>query len=358
MRRIRTLFLLILLLQLPFLYSLCQSKAVSNYVQSLPREEMPVPFQDWRGAIHLHTARGGHSLGTYPELFEAAKEAGCRYLVMTEHSSLEDSPYRGMDDPDLVVVHGTESDGYLELGPGGPLIAAELPERLGEEFAGMEIYNMHENGERRNSFFQWINFLYHRIAYRDLFFFHLWELTPERIEAWDRTLQTRRVVGVAGNDAHQNVGLILQTASGQTVFSLLVDPYLHSLRFVNNHLTAPQGLEPSEANVVRLIEEGALYVAFGRIADPTGFTFHAEMGGRNFPMGSTAPVGSRLVLQSPIPVKFRLLRDGVTIRELEGRRFLATAEAPGVYRLEAHLLEPPRLLRGKPWILSNPIFVR
>lgn len=357
MRRIRTLFLLIFLLQLPFLYSLCQSRAVSSYLQSLPREEMPVPFQDWRGAIHLHTALGGHSLATYPELFEAAKETGSRYLVMTEHSR-EDSPYRRMDDPDLVVVHGTENQGCLELGPGGPLIAAELSANYGSEVAGMEIYNIHENGSRRNSYFQWINFLFHRIAYRDLFFFHLWELTPERIETWDRTLQGRRIVGVAGNDAHQNVGIILQTASGQAVFSILVDPYLHSLGFVSNHLTAPQGLEPSEANVVRLIEEGALYVAFGRIADPTGFTFHAEMGDRNFPMGSTAPVGSRLVLQSPIPVKFRLLRDGVTIQELEGRRFLATAEAPGVYRLEAHLLEPPRLLRGKPWILANPIFVR
>ena len=75
------------------------------------------------------------------------------------------------------------------------------------------------------------------------------------------------------------------------------------------------------------------------------------------PMGSTVVSRSELVFQSPIPVRFRLVRPGGDPLVLEGTRFEYQAVDKGRYRVEVYMLDPPSLLRGKPWILSNPIYV-
>ena len=163
---------------------------------------------------------------------------------------------------------------------------------------------------------------------------------------------------VAGTNAHQNVGLIVVSGTGRRLLSVFVDPYVRSFRFVTNHLQLPRDREPSEDLVLEALARGASYIAFERIADPTGFSFHAEAAGEVVPMGSEVSTGSRLVFQSPMPARFRLIRSGISELELEGVRFSFDTEAPGTYRVEVYPLNPPRLLKGKPWILSNPIYVR
>ena len=46
-----------------------------------------------------------------------------------------------------------------------------------------------------------------------------------------------------------------------------------------------------------------------------------------------------------------LLRDGHVIEEFEGKRLSYAITQPGVYRVEVRR-------RFKPWIFSNPIYVR
>jgi hypothetical protein len=65
--------------------------------------------------------------------------------------------------------------------------------------------------------------------------------------------------------------------------------------------------------------------------------------------------GLVLAAQCPIPGAVELLRDGVPIRRQEGRELLHPVDRPGVYRIEVSL----RVVdRWRPWILSNPIYVR
>src|SRR5438309_1283329 len=52
---------------------------------------------------------------------------------------------------------------------------------------------------------------------------------------WDRFTKTRRFIGLAGNDAHQNL----------SVFGRQADPYALIFRAVNTHILAPLGVAES-----------------------------------------------------------------------------------------------------------------
>ena len=110
--------------------------------------------------------------------------------------------------------------------------------------------------------------------------------------------------------------------------------------------------------MLQLIKDGSAYVAFERMGNPTGFSFHAVQGGSQHSMGSSVKPGADLVFQAPVAVRFQLFRSGQLFRELEGTRFVVERADSGIYRVEAFLLDPPSLLAGKPWIISNPIYVR
>ena len=356
------------LIQLPFAYSVCQTHQLVRYLDNLHLAENPtsLPFQDVRGGIHAHTAAGGHSLGTYPEIIQAAKEAGYRYLFITEHPR---SPSLStlLNDPDLVLIYGAEQrqslgHGVLQTSDGSLQFLThfsdrELPREVLDRVNGLELYNVHESVKNQNIWYRAGQFLYHRFLHSERFLFHLWNWDRRPFQLWDQTLERRAFTGVAGNDAHQNLGLILQTAAGQDLFTMLLDPYVENFRFVSTHVILPPGEDVTEENILRALETGSAYVAFEGIADSTGFSFHAEQSGRTFPMGAHVGTDARLVLQSPLRARFHLIRNGELHKQLEGDRVVWNAGDHGIYRLEVYPLDPPSLIEGKPWIISNAIFV-
>ena len=367
-RFLRRLLLILLILQLPFIYKVCQSRELRQYLAQLPASKVPpVPFKDLRGTLHVHSAAGGHSLATYPEILEVARRLDYDYIIFTEHPR-EPEIFLKIVDPELTAIYGREetrdSYRYLTVGEHSIQVLTELS-RLNQEspvippaVTALEIYNMHENAEQKQSLVQWINFLYHQLFYPDLFYFHLWDVQRGHVALWDSLLPSRKIAATAGNDAHQNVGIILQTAAGQRLFSLLVDPYEYTLRFVTNRVVLDPEEEVSQETILDAVAGGSSYIAFEGLADATGFSFHARAQGRSFPMGSTVPPGTTLVFQSPFPSRFQLYRNGSLEKELKGTRFAHPAREAGAYRVEVYLLEPPSLIEGKPWIISNPIYVR
>ena len=46
---------------------------------------------------------------------------------------------------------------------------------------------------------------------------------------------TARLTGVAGNDAHANIGVSLKDSSGKTLLGIQLDPYETSFRLVRLH---------------------------------------------------------------------------------------------------------------------------
>ncbi|GAB4237026.1 MAG: hypothetical protein Kow00109_10760 [Acidobacteriota bacterium] len=356
---------ILLLAQSPFLYRLYRTWELVRFVSSLEETAAAVnsPFQDLPGVVHVHTAAGGHSLGTYPEVLDAARRLGLRYVFITEHPR-RPALFREIEDPEIVVLYGWEverKDGGRELRTADDSLRIQLLYELTEvppEVAGVEVFNIAESARPCNGVLGWGTWLYHRIAFPDYFFFHCWRLDAAKLAFWDRGTSRRRLAGYAGNNAHQNVGLILTTAAGQRWIEVLVDPYELSFAFVTNHLQLPPGRAVDREAIVAALREGAAYIAFEQVARPRGFYFAGVAEGKPVPPGAEAPAGSVLLAESPYRVRFRLLWNGQEALVLDGRRMEYVAETPGAYRLEVYFPNAPALLAGRPWILTNPVYVR
>jgi hypothetical protein len=142
--------------------------------------------------------------------------------------------------------------------------------------------------------------------------------------------------------------------AGELIFDLDLDPYVRSFRHVSTHLLLT---DVSEDDVRQALVDGRAYVAFDWLADPTGFVYQAARATETWPIGSEVKFAKDLYLRSeaPFEARFKLVRDGDVVLESNGPAIEYLADTPGVYRIEVWLN-----LAGedRPWILTNPIYVR
>ena len=355
--------LFLLLLQLPFAFSLYRTYRLHRYLASLTAVAVPTPpFRDFRGGIHVHSAAGGHSLGTYAEIVRAAKDAGYKYVFVTEHPKPQPL-FEKRFDPTLTMIYGWDET----QPPAGEMLCTEDrsicfqsgDSRPVASFArGLEVFNLHQSASTNDSWFVRISFFYHRLLYPELFFFKLWTVDRSYLNTWDRELETRHLTGIGGCDAHQNIGIVLETTAGDKLASLMLDPYQESFKAVTTHVILLPTEVFSPETVLAALVRGSAYIAFEKVADPTGFSFHAIESGRAKPMGSTVKQGATLVAQSPRQAVFRLFQNGKPWKTISGSQCQLAAERPGFYRLEVYLPDPPPELEHNPWIISNPIYVK
>ena len=90
------------------------------------------------------------------------------------------------------------------------------------------------------------------------------------------------------------------------------------------------------------------------LADSTGFDFLLSgEEGEETAMGGEVPFrpGRRLQVRVPARAETVLMRDGEAVFRGEQRKMEFEVRAPGVYRVEV-------VRDGKPWIFSNPIYIR
>ena len=69
--------------------------------------------------------------------------------------------------------------------------------------------------------------------------------------------------------------------------------------------------------------------------------------------------GVRFVITTPVNARVLLIKDGQVIRDEDGtsRKEYAVTER-GAYRVEVYLTQLGSLVKDKPWIISNPIYIR
>jgi hypothetical protein len=172
----------------------------------------------------------------------------------------------------------------------------------------------------------------------------------QNVAEWDRLGGRRRVVGIAGIDAHQ-IGI---RVLGHVPIKLM--SYARSFRHLHTHVLCeelPTGeLEHDREQVYSALRAGRCYMAVDSLAPARGFEFGAE----GLPMGGEAPAGPvTLRTRTPRPAALRLLRDGAEIARADGPSLEQQVKEPGVYRVEAQL---PAHGRERTWILSNPVYLR
>jgi Carbohydrate binding domain (family 11) len=334
------------------------------------------------GVVHVHTtlSDGG---GSPEEVIRAAKVAGLRFLVITDHNNLDAKRFEGVHDGVLVLV-GTEvsttvghilglgipdpvfrfsGDGRDALDDiahlGGFAFAAHpLSPRADLAYTGwdlpgpwgIELLNGDSEWRQAGARLGFTFLLYglnHRYAL-------LQSLSPPdaTLARWDELLRHRDVVGIGAADAHSRVPITrrrsIRWPSYESLFGLAQDYVL-----LDRPLSGVASVDAPA--VLEAIRHGRLYLGLNGLAPADGFSFVAEGAGKRYTMGETAPLVNGLVLKAggrvPNGAELVLKRDGQPIAKAKGRIETAVP-GPGVYRVEVRVPREP-----VPWILSNPIYI-
>ena len=286
----------------------------------------------------------------------------------------------------------------------------ERPDHSTVGLTGMEIYNRHADAKRDAAGLLAVvlkltdPFTLKELAeslrlYPDELLAAQVEYPADYLAKWDAETKTRRLTGVAANDCHHNQILLMKMFDLETVLvgtnvdredqmrkltatlrpgiraltkghrpgDILArfdfDPYYRSFQNVSTHLLASELTEQAVRSALR---QGHAYVSHDWMCNPSGFCFELIAGGstgektnvqRRDLMGDEVrfAVGQKLEAHFPVRCRIRLLTGGRLIVERSGESLEYAVEAPGVYRVEGWLDVAGE---RRPWIYSNPIYVR
>jgi hypothetical protein len=148
-------------------------------------------------------------------------------------------------------------------------------------------------------------------------------------------------------------------AAGKQWLGVKLDPYERSFRTVRTHVLIKKDKALSSSSLLEAIALGHCYLSFDIFGDAKGFSFTAT-GAEQKIMGDEIDFASGLSLKAGAPLnsRFMLLKDGSTVDQRSGATADFPISAPGVYRVEVYLDSLPAPVKGQPWIISNPIYVR
>ncbi|NTV62037.1 MAG: CehA/McbA family metallohydrolase [Oscillochloris sp.] len=338
------------------------------------------------GALHIHTTYSDGT-GTFAEVIAAAQAAGLRWIIVTDHDTLEGAPFAGWHDGLLVIVGyeitpdrnhflalNVKSIVSNQLPPqdfidevyarGGFGIIAHPDERVKNDYkeiyrwdnwtidgprervgrpVGIELWNLTsdwvEHATRRN---KELNFIFPRLG--------LSGPTPATLAWWDRlNLAGRRTFGVGGVDVH---AIKQQTPLGE----IEIFPYRWTFGTLTNYLLLDQPLstdaQMATQQVYAALGAGQSYFVNRIDGDAPAITFSARRDAQAYAIGDTASLaGGPLLIVADVGCNayIRLIANGEVLAS-GVRRIRQSVARPGVYRLEGYW-------GGKPWLFANPIFI-
>jgi hypothetical protein len=180
--------------------------------------------------------------------------------------------------------------------------------------------------------------------------------SEETLHFWDRVCRERKVIGIGGSDAH---GSFVKLGP----FRLIPFTYDFLLKTINIHILLNRRMSKDFAaakeEVYGAMKAGRLFVAHDGLAPAKGFRFDfsSEEGSQLF-MGEEGPIGKggTLVVETPRYSEIRLIREGQEVRTWRGKEAVYSVRDKGVYRVEVYLRV--NLFGWRPWIFSNPIYLR
>jgi hypothetical protein len=397
-RKLLTILLgIIVLSQLPFAYRRYRLRRLQGTIQQLASQRIPPSteseYVDYSGVIHVHSSLGGHSTGNFAELISAAKANQLDFVIITEHPQ-QDFDTSAMTltgvHAGVLFINGNEvvtSDGdrlLLIPGPadagsaskqttqgvidkqradGGLSLAAyptESQHWQSTSVDGVEVYNLFTNSRRISPVVMFFDGLWSYGRYPELMFANFFARPNENLKRWDDAISTssRRLVATAGNDAHSNIGLSLNDASGKQWLGVKLDPYERSFRTVRTHVLIGKEKGLTRESLLEAISQGHCYLSFDLFGDAKGFTFVPTSADAKI-MGDqiTFTQGLQLKASAPLNCRFVLMKNGEMIVQESGTTADFAISDPGNYRVEAYLDSLPPPVKGQPWIISNPIYV-
>lgn len=385
--------------QVPFAYRRYRLGRLNAAIQKINSQRQPKPdekFVEYQGIIHVHSSLGGHSTGTFEAIITAAKQNQLDFVVMTEHTSanyntaaltlkdvhsgvlfINGNEVSTPGKERLLIFPGDETaamadsssveDALARTKARNALALVAYPEEFkswnAPGYDGVEVYNVYTNSRTINPLVMLFDGLWSYRSYPDLLFATFYVRPANGLRLWDDAIRItgRRLVATAGNDAHANVGVSLNDASGKTWVGFKADPYERSFRLVRMHLLLPTGEMLNSASLAQAFAAGHCFVGFDLFGDTTGFRFTATNGSEQNIQGDEIAAASGVTLSVRLPVSARviLLKDGQAFSDEPGiqeKDYPVTEK--GSYRVEVYLPQLPGDVSQQPWIISNPIYVK
>ncbi len=354
------------------------------------------------GILHVHGANSDGS-GTFDDIAAAAGRAGLRFVIFTEHGDGTRAPepptYRG----GVLCIDAAEistNDGHviaLDLPQTPYPLAGEARDVVDDihRLGGFAIAAHPDSPKRELRWRDWDvkvdaveilnpdtgwrtelteNGAAGKLAFARALLTYPWRgretlaalLTNSTtaVERWSELTSARRVVGIAGADAHAKISL-RDAAPGDNRLSWAIPGYDTSFRVLSVHVQPAQALSGNAnddaAQVLAAIRGGRLYAAVDGWAGPAAFEFSAA--------NTAGTAGSGLELSPGGAVTLRVKSNapaGYTATIWRGSEVLAadrperefTIESPaavGAFRAE---LRRPGAANRPAWIYSNPIYIR
>ena len=391
---------LLLVSQIPFAYRRYKLGQLNAAIQQINSQRTDETLDDllveYQGVVHVHSFLGGHSKGGFREIISAAQANKLDFVIMTEHALSEFNTaamtLKGMHGS-VLFINGNEMNtgsGRLLIIPGderemsGSFSTTEQsessPERnllqvvaYPEEFKrwdsqtyeGVEVYNVYTNAREINPVGMFFDGLWSYRSYPHLLFANFYRRPSANLKLWDQAIANngRKLVALAGNDAHANIGFELTDSTGKRLLGMQLDPYERSFSLVRMHIVTPLAhdyvFEPNR--LLAAISAGNCFIGFDIFGDTTGFRYSARDGNESKILGDEIKLEDEVRLNATLPVAGRmvLLKDGAVIHETANTRTMEyVAKERGSYRVEAYLPQLGKPVGDQPWIISNPIYVR
>jgi len=363
--------LVFLVAQIPFAYRRYKLRKLSATIRQLnsQRTQTQTNLAEFKGVVHVHSFLGGHSSGSFSDIITAAQANQLDFVIMTEHTEKDfDTAAMTLQGVHggVLFINGNETsaangDRLLTL-PNDVSIVAYPEEFKNWETPGVdgvEVYNVFTNTRRANPVLAFFDVLWSHRAYPDLLFSLYYERPSESLKKWDQALGHARLTATPGNDSHANIGVSLRDSAGKTLAGIQLDPYETSFRLVRLHVLTDAKVLDSE-QLLAALKAGHCFIGFDLFGDTAGFTFEAESTSEKKGQGDEIKLeNTRLRVRTPVASRVVLFKDGNVILNEAG---ITTKEIQvterGVYRVEVYLPDVERIIGEKPWIISNPIYVR
>lgn len=330
-------------------------------------------YEDYAGVIHIHTTYSHDAHGTLEEAVRAANAQHLDYIVITEHNNLRplQEGKQGWHGGTLVLI------GMEISAKGGHYLALDVTQEVDREhlttqevidevnrqggfgfiahpyfkqrrwtdwsvtgFTGIETYNIaHDTlDENRMRLILWT-----MASTPETFYLSLIDRPYDPLTTWDTLIpRHKRVVGIGAADAHQI-----------NILGIKFAPYEMMFQLIRTHVLTPASPLTPES-VYAALRAGHAYFSIELMAPAKGFAFAAYRGKELVGvMGDEVAFSPDLTLKVsvPSPAQVILFKDGTPLKGERSQGLDVPINAPGVYRVEA-------MSHGKPWIFSNPIYVR
>ena len=352
---------------------------------------MSSDYFEYMGNLHIHShySDGG---GDVEQIAQSSQRAGLDFIILNDHDFMTDDLHledEGIRSGVLVLVGaeiGKRYHHYLafdikemvwaqDLGP------QEVISRVNEQGGFGFLAHPHEKGmpfSEKSMAYTWNDLSVtgytgicvwnfssrwkERVRSVSRGLFHLTFKTqmlkpPSKntLSFWDEVCKKKKVPAIGGSDAHG-----AKFKWGPFRFRPLSYDYL--LNSINVHILLEERLSRdvngAKVQIYGAIREGRLFIAHENLAPARGFrVWFVPEDGTPLTLGEEGLFQpGTLEIETPKQGKIRLLRNGVLEKTWIGQKASYHVKEKGVYRVEVY--RRLFLFGWRPWIFSNPIYLR